>query len=65
MRFFYFYEQNENGTSRRVSWSEEEVLDFYFSYWSNQMRFARKEKEISKEKCIEEWKAIYCAKEVE
>lgn len=44
--------------------SEQEILDQYFSCWSERMKEIGKEDEISEDNCIEDWVIVNWATEV-
>lgn len=53
MRYFEIVEQTENGDEVQV-WSEDDIIDFYWDYWSGAMVKAGKGP-VNREACIDDW----------
>jgi hypothetical protein len=43
------------------TWTEEQILRYYYTYWSTKMIEAGKGEDISKELCIEDWCTVHWA----
>lgn len=48
-----------------VTVTEEDIIRDYYPYWEMKMKHVGKEDLISKENCIEDWKTVNWAKEIE
>jgi hypothetical protein len=44
-----------------VTRTDDEILQFYWDYWSTGMKRIGKDREISEERCIEDWVVIHWA----
>jgi hypothetical protein len=64
MKKYTFVEMSETGAAIDVIMTEQEIIDYYFDYWSNQMRKVGKENMISNERCIEDFCAVHWATEI-
>lgn len=64
MRKFTFIEPDESGNPVQHEMTEKEVLDYYFEYWSGQMKKVGKEDMISEERCIEDFCVVHWASEI-
>lgn len=66
MRTFKYIEPkdplNEDWSAVEVRMTEEQVLDYYWDYWSNAM--LKKGLTPTKEQCIEDWTVVHWAREV-
>ena len=45
----------------RETWSEDQIIESYYTYWSTKMIEAGRGDDISKEKCIEDWRVVHYA----
>jgi len=43
------------------TWTEEQILKSYYTYWSTKMIQVGKGDDISKERCIEDWCIVHWA----
>lgn len=65
MRTFEYVEQGWNGGPVTVRKTEQEILEMYFPYWSEQMKRAGKEDQITREACLTDWVVVNWAHEVQ
>ena len=47
------------------TWSEEQILKSYYTYWATKMIDAGKGNSISKEECIDDWIVVHWAVETD
>ena len=47
------------------TWSEEQIVAHYYKYWVMRMLENVKDADLSKENCIEDWKAVHWAVETD
>jgi len=47
-------------------WTEKDILDFYYVFWSIKMKqkFKEKDVDLSPERCIEDWVVVNWASEI-
>lgn len=66
MKYYSYVEPGDNDLEvTKIVMSEEEILKDYWDYWADRMREAGLSKEISKQKCIEDFCVIHWATEEE
>lgn len=69
MRYFTHCEPEEDGSVRYITLSEEEIKAEYYPYWYGKMckKFGKEnvDKNYSFEDCLEDWKVIHWAQEVD
>lgn len=55
----------EYGQAVQETWTENQIINYYFKYWSQRMIMAGKpEIDISRENCINDWCVVHWAQEV-
>ena len=64
MRKFGFYEY-DNVSEDYIILTEDEIIDYYWGYWTTQMKRVGKEDKINKEDCIMDFCTVHWAQEVE
>lgn len=55
----------EHGQHVQETFDEDQIIKSYYSYWYQKMVEAGKDEFITKENCIEDWKTIHWAEEVD
>lgn len=59
MKYFTICYPGEFNQHVKETFSEDQIIESYFQYWSYKMKNTGKEDLISKEKCIEDWVVIH------
>lgn len=61
------YDENGNSIDVQRTYSEEEILDFYWDWWSEQMirKYGPGHPDITHEKCIDDWIVVNWAWEAD
>lgn len=44
--------------------TEEEILQYYYSYWSTKMLLNDPSADISRERCLQDWSIVHWAREI-
>jgi hypothetical protein len=68
VRYFTYIEpdwDSENLDPIYITKSEDEIIQEYFPYWSEQMKTVNKEHLIDREACIDDWTVVNLAWEVQ
>ena len=73
MRYYRYIESrdsaNDDFSPKIVTLSEQEILDSYWDYWYTNMcnKYGKDtvDTEYTKSRCLQDWKVIHCAWEVE
>jgi hypothetical protein len=47
------------------TWTEDQIIKSYYTYWSTMMIAAGKGGDISRERCIEDWRVVHWAVETD
>jgi len=47
------------------TWSEDQIIKSYYSYWSQKMIMAGLADDISTQRCIEDWAVVHWAQETD
>jgi hypothetical protein len=55
----------EQGQHVQETWSEEQILKYFYTYWSTKMIEAGKGDDISKESCLDDWITVHWATETD
>lgn len=64
MRTFTFIEPDENHNVVEHTMTYDEIIDYYFEYWSGQMKKVGKEELISKDRCVDDFCVVHWASEI-
>jgi hypothetical protein len=51
----------EHGQHVQETWSEDQIIASYYTYWVTKMIECGKAEEMSRELCIEDWKTVHWA----
>lgn len=62
MKYYTITFPGECGQHVVETWNEDQIIESYFDYWSNEMKTLGREDQISRDKCIEDWITIHWAK---
>lgn len=66
MKYYTISFPGEFGQHVVETWSEDQILSSYLKYWSLRMVEAKRPaEEMTRENCIEDWKAVYWAIETD
>ncbi len=65
MKYWTIVFPGEWGQHVQETWSEEQIIQSYYIYWSGKMIMAEKEELLSKERCIEDWCVVHWACETD
>jgi hypothetical protein len=65
MKYYTIYYSGELDQHIQETFSEEQIIESYFEYWSGKMKEVGKEDMISKERCIEDWIVVHWAVETD
>lgn len=65
MRYFTFVQPGEDEKPEYITMSEDEILDDYWSFWSERMiqkyGYCQFIKEFSRQDCIDDWVVVHWA----
>lgn len=64
MKRYSYIEPGEDGNPIEYTFTEEEILNQYYPYWSDRLKQLGREHLISKERCLEDWIVVNWAVEV-
>jgi len=64
MKKYRYIEPDHDWNPIEVVMTEEEIIKFYFNYWSTEMKKRGKEEYISHENCIDDFCVVHWATEV-
>lgn len=65
MRYYTICYPGEFDQHIEETFSEDQIIESYFEYWSGRMEEVGKEDMISKERCIEDWVVVHWAVETD
>jgi hypothetical protein len=65
MKYYTIAFPGEFGQHVQETWTEEQILKSYYTYWSTKMIQAGKGDDISRERCIEDWCVVHWATETD
>ena len=65
MKWYSITFPGEFGQDVVETWSEDQIIEAYYSYWTQKMIIANKGHEVTRERCIEDWCTVHWAIEVE
>ena len=65
MKYWTIVFPGEYGQHVQETWSEEQIIESYYKYWSGKMFLNGKGIDVSKANCIEDWKVIHWATETD
>jgi hypothetical protein len=65
MKYYTICWPGEFGQNVQETFSEYQILQSYFDYWSGKMREVGREDQISLLKCIEDWITVHLAVETD
>ena len=65
MKYYTIVFPGEYGQHVQETWSEEQIIKYYYRYWSVRMIQAGHGDDISRERCIEDWTAVHWAMETD
>jgi len=63
MKYWTIVFPGEFSQTVRETWSEDQIIESYYTYWSTKMIQAGKGDDISRENCIDDWCVIHWAVE--
>lgn len=65
MRYFKYYEPDENDNDVQIIMSEDEIISSYYPFWKEQaIRKHGENIDLSFDRCLEEWICVHWAKEI-
>lgn len=65
MKYWTIVFPGECGQHVQETWTEEQILKSYYSYWFHKMCEVNKHDLISNERCIEDWVTVHWAMETD
>ena len=65
MKYYTICFPGESGQHVQETWSEEQILRAYYPHWFHKMCEASLYKDISDERCIQDWCGIHWAEETD
>jgi hypothetical protein len=65
MKYYQISFPGEHGQDVTETWSEDQIIDSYFRYWATKMIECGRGDQVSREACIEDWKVVHWAGEVD
>jgi|LakMenEpi03Aug12_release.lakeMendotaPanAssembly.Ray.scaffolds.fasta_scaffold625868_3 hypothetical protein len=61
MKYWTIVFPGEFGQHVQETWSEDQIIKSYYTYWSTKMIQNVKDADLSRDKCIEDWIVIHWA----
>lgn len=65
MKYYTIVFPGEFGQHVQETWSEEQIMKSYYTYWAGKMIENNLGADISKERCIDDWKVVHWAQETD
>ena len=65
MKYWTIAFPGECGQHVVETWSEDQIIKSYYTYWCSKMIQNARNADLSKENCIEDWKVIHWAVETD
>lgn len=65
MKYWTIAFPGEHGQHVQETWSEEQIVKSYYSYWAQKMIMAGLDADISRERCIDDWTVVHWAMETD
>jgi len=65
MKYYTIAFPGEFGQHVQETWTEDQIIKSYYTYWSTKMIQAGINDEISLERCIEDWCVVHWAAETD
>ncbi len=65
MKYWTIAFPGEFGQHVTETWSEDQIIKSYYSYWTQKMIIAGKGAEVSRENCINDWCVVHWAAETD
>jgi hypothetical protein len=64
-RYWTIVFPGDHGQHIQETWSEDQIIKSYYTYWSTKMIENGLKDELSRESCIEDWKIVHWAVETD
>lgn len=64
MKQFVCRFSGEHGQSVIETWTEDQIIDYFYTYWATNRLHNDSKADISRENCIKEWCGMHLAEEV-
>jgi hypothetical protein len=65
MKYWTIVFPGEFGQHVQETWSEEQIIKSYYSYWAQKMIIAGRGDDISRDRCIDDWTVVHWAQETD
>jgi hypothetical protein len=65
MKYYSIVFPGEFGQHVQETWSEDQIVKAYYTYWSTKMIQNVKEPDLSRNRCIEDWCVVHWAMETD
>ena len=65
MKYWTIAFPGEFGQNVQETWSEDQIIESYYKYWSTKMIQNVKDPDLSRERCIEDWTVVHWAVETD
>jgi hypothetical protein len=65
MKYWTICFPGEFGQHVQETWSEDQIMTSYYTYWSTKMIINGKESDLSRESCIDDWVVVHWASETD
>ena len=65
MKYWTIVFEGEYGQTVAETWSEDQIIESYYKYWSTSILINNPKADISKERCIQDWVIVHWAVETD
>jgi hypothetical protein len=65
MKYWTIVFPGEFGQHVQETWTEDQIILSYYTYWSTKMIQNVKDPDLSRERCIEDWVVVHWAQETD
>lgn len=65
MKYWTIVFPGEHGQHVQETWSEDQIIESYYSYWHQKMVMNLQHGDLSRDRCIEDWCVVHWATETD
>jgi hypothetical protein len=65
MKYWTIVFPGEFGQHVQETWSEDQIIKSYYSYWAQKMIMAGHREQVSTQSCIDDWTVVHWAQETD
>ena len=65
MKYWTIVFPGEHGQHVQETWSEDQIIESYYSYWYQKMVMNLQRDDLSRDRCIEAWCVVHWATETD